>query len=101
MKKAVAIIFIVIFAAGIIHYFYSKEHCPVRFPSAGGGFDHVSHHHANASTCLCFLSALLCPESDDWVGASDFLIKLSPADENHLRASLGADIAHPPKSFLI
>lgn len=101
MKKAVAIVFLVIFAAGIIHYFYSEEHYPVRFPSAGGGFDHVRHRHANASTCLCFLSALLCPESDDWVGASDFLIKLSPAGKNHLRASLGADIAHPPKSFLI
>jgi hypothetical protein len=99
MKKAVVVVFIVIFAAGLFHYFYSEEHCPVRFPSAGGGIEQTRHHNVNTSTCLCFLSALLGPESDGWVGAPDFLIKLSPAGENRLRASLSADIAHPPKSF--
>jgi hypothetical protein len=99
MKKIVVVTFIVIFAAGMFHYFYGEEHGPVRFRSAGGGFGHVYYHLGNASTCLCFLNALLGPESDDWVGATDFLIMLSPAGENRLRASLGADIAHPPKSF--
>ena len=101
MKKAVVIVFVVIFAAGMFHYFYSEEHCPVSFPSAGGGFDHVHHHHRNAPTCFCSLSALLGPESDDWVGATDFRIMLTAAGENRLRASLGADIAHPPKYFLL
>jgi hypothetical protein len=99
MKKAVVVVFVVIFAAGMFHYFYSEEHCPVSYPSARSGFSYVHHPHGNASPCLCFLSTLLAPESDDWVRAPDFLIKLSPAGENRLRASLGADIAHPPKSF--
>ena len=101
MKKAVVVVFIVIFAAAMFHYFYGEDHCPVGFPSADGGFSHVRHHHANASTCLCFLSGLIGPESDNWVGATDFLIMLSPVGENRLLASLGADIAHPPKPFFV
>lgn len=101
MKKAVVIALIVIFAAGMFHYFYSEDHCPVRLPSAGGGFGHIYHHHGGESTCLCYCGSLLGPESDDWVGATDFRIMLSLAGESRLRASLGADIAHPPKSFLV
>ncbi|OGD20097.1 MAG: hypothetical protein A2Y70_08435 [Candidatus Aminicenantes bacterium RBG_13_64_14] len=101
MKKAVVVVIFLIFAAGMFHYFYGEDHCPVRLPLDGGGFGHLHHHHGNASTCLCFLNLLLGPESDDWVGASDFRIMLAPAGESRLRASLGADIAHPPKSFLV
>ena len=63
--------------------------------SAFGGVHH--HHHGNGSTCLCFVSALSGPEADDWVRATDFRIMLTPAGESRLRASLGADIAHPPR----
>jgi len=83
MKKAVAVVFILVFAAAMFHYFY--------------GEDHLHHHHGNASTCLCFVSALAGPEADDWVRAADFRIMLTPPGESRLRASLGADIAHPPR----
>ncbi len=99
MKKAAGVIFILIFAASMFHYFYGEEHCPARFPLADGGFEHVHHHHGNASTCLCFLSALFAPESDVWDGAADLWVPLAPAGESRLFASLGADIAHPPNSF--
>jgi hypothetical protein len=101
MKKTVVVAFVAIFAACMFHYFYAEDHCPVHCPSAGGGFGHVHHHHGNASTCLCFWSSLLGPEADDWVGATDFRIMRDPAGEIRLRASLGADIAHPPKSSLV
>jgi hypothetical protein len=101
MKKAVVVVFVVIFAAAMFHYFYGEDHCLGGIPSADGGFSRVHHHHANASTCLCFSSGLIGPESDNWVGATDFLIMLSPVGENRLLASLEADIAHPPKSFLV
>ncbi len=101
MKKAVLIAFIVIFTAGMFHYFYAEDHCQVHCPSRGGGFGHVHQHHGGASTCLCYWSSLFGPETDDWVGASDFRIQPAPVGESRLRASLGADIAHPPKSFLV
>ena len=97
MKKAVAVVFILVFAAAMFHYFYGEDHGAVRFPPADGGFTHVHHHHGNTSTCLCFVSALAGPEADDWVRATDFRIMLTPPGESRLRASLGSDIAHPPR----
>jgi hypothetical protein len=98
MKKAVAVVFILVFAAAMFHYFYGEDHGSVRFPSAGSALGNVHHHHhGSGSTCLCFVSALAGPEADDWVRATDFRIMLTPPGESRLRASLGADIAHPPR----
>jgi hypothetical protein len=97
MKKAVAVVFILVFAAAMVHYFYGEDHADVGLPPVNGGFNRVHHHHGNASTCLCFVSALAGPEAHDWVWVSDFRIMLTPPDESRLRASLGADIAHPPR----
>lgn len=101
MKKAVTVVFIVIFAAAMFHYFYGEGHCAGRFPSAGPGFGNVHDHHGHSSTCLCFTSALAGPESDEWVRIAHFRLMLPPPGGSRLRASLGADIAHPPKTCSI
>jgi hypothetical protein len=100
MKKAVAVVFVLVFAAAMVHYFYGEDHGAVRFPSGGGSFSRVHHHHGNTSTCLCFIYALAGPEADDWIRVSDFRMMLTPSGESRLRASLGADIAHPPRILL-
>jgi hypothetical protein len=101
MKKVVAVVFLVVFAAAMFHYFHGEDHNTVRFPSADGGFGNVHHHHGNSPTCLCFLSALFGPEPEAWGRTVDYWIPLVLADGSRLRASLGADIAHPPNDFLI
>jgi hypothetical protein len=100
MKKAVVVAFVIFFAIGMFHFFYAEDHCPVHCPSRGGGFGHVHQHHGGASTCLCFWSSLFGPEADDFVRALDFRIMSAPAEATRLRAPLGADISHPPKSSL-
>lgn len=100
MKKALLVAFVIVFAACMFHYFYAEDHCPVHCPSPGGQLGHVHNHHGNASTCLCFWSSLFGPEADDWAGAADYRVMSAPAEATRLRAPLGADIAHPPKSFL-
>ena len=101
MKRAVLVVFILVFAAGMFHYFYGEDHGTVRFPPAGSAFGNVHHHHGHATTCLCFMNALFVPEPDVWDGAADFRVPLAPAAESRLFASLGADIAHPPNSSLV
>ena len=100
MKRAVVVFFILIFAAAMFHFFYGEDHGAIHFPSEGGGFGRVHHHHGDASTCLSFLSGLFSPETADWDGAAVLRGALAPADGSRLFASLGADIAHPPNSFL-
>ncbi len=42
MKKSVAVLFILIFAAAMVHFFYGEDHCASYFPSEGGGFGQPS-----------------------------------------------------------
>jgi hypothetical protein len=100
MKKAAVIVFVILFAVGMLHYFYAEDHCPVHCPSRGGGFGHVHQHHGGASTCLCLWSSLFGPETDNLARAMDFRIMRAPAEAPRLRGPQGADIAHPPKSSL-
>jgi hypothetical protein len=100
LKKAVAFLFVLIFAAAMFHFFYGEDHCPSRFPSAGGGFGLVHHHHGNASTCLGFLSGLFGPETADWDGAADLHADLAQAGESRVLASLGTGIFRPPNFLL-
>jgi hypothetical protein len=100
MKKAAVVAFVIFFAVCMFHYFYAEDHCPVHCPSRGGGFGHIHQHHGGASVCLCFWSSLFGPEADDFARAMDFRIMIDTAEATYLRASLGADIAHPPKSSL-
>ena len=100
MKKATAVAFVIVFAVCMFHYFYAEDHCPIHCPAQGGKFGHVHHHHRDASTCLCYWSSLLGPETDDFARAMDFeTLTVLPASGRPC-ASLGADIAHPPKSSL-
>jgi hypothetical protein len=85
----------------MFHYFYGESHGAGRIPSASRVFGNVHHHHGNSSTCLCFASALAGPESDEWVRMADFRRTLPPPGGSRLRASLGADIPHPPEPCLI
>jgi hypothetical protein len=101
MKKAAVIAFVIFFAACMFHYFYAEDHCPVHGPSRGVGFGHVHQHHGGASVCLCFWHSLAGPEADDFARAMDFRLMRASAEATRLRASLGADIAHPPKSCLV
>ena len=100
MKNAAVLAFVVVFAACMFHYFYAEDHCPVHCPSQGGQLGHAHHHHGNASICLCFWSSLFGPETDDFAQAMAFATLASLAAAESPRAQLGADIAHPPKSFL-
>ena len=100
MKKSVAVLLILIFAAAMVHFFYGEDHCASYFTSEGGGFGRLHHQHGDASTCLSFLSGLFSPETADWDGAAVLRVAPAPADESRLFASLGADIAHPPNSLL-
>jgi hypothetical protein len=100
MKKAAVVAFALFFAVGMFHFFYAEDHCPVHCPSRAGQLGHVHQHHGGASTCLCFWSSLFGPETDDFARAMDFRIIGAPAGSTRLRAPLGADIAHPPKSSL-
>jgi len=96
LKKPVAVLFVLIFAAAMFHFFYGEGHCPSRLPTAGGVFCHVHHHHGNASTCLSFLSGLFGPETADWDGAAVIRVDLAAPVESRLSPSLAADISHPP-----
>ncbi|OGD27059.1 MAG: hypothetical protein A2V57_04065 [Candidatus Aminicenantes bacterium RBG_19FT_COMBO_65_30] len=98
MKKTAVLAFAVVFAVCMFHYFYAEDHCPVHCPSKGGQLGHVHHHHAAASTCLCFWSSLLGPEADEFAGATDFQLMTEQAGAIRPRGPLAADIAHPPKS---
>jgi hypothetical protein len=99
LKKPVVVLFVLIFAAAMFHFFYGEDHCPSGLPSTGGGFCQVHHHHGNASTCLSFLSGLFGPETADWDGAAVLRIALAPPVEGRPSPSLGVDISHPPNVF--
>lgn len=101
MKKTVSVIFILVFAVAMFHFFYGEEHGSVRFPSAVNAFNGVPHHHGDASTCLCCVNILFVPEPDAWDGAADFRSLPVPGGESRVLPSLGADILHPPNSFLL
>lgn len=100
MKKAAVLTVAVLFAIGMVHYFYAEDHCPVHCPSKAGDLGHV-HHHGGASSCLCFWSSLFGPETGDMIWAFDFEILTVLQASGRPRAPLGADIAHPPKSSLV
>jgi hypothetical protein len=100
MRKAAVAVFIAVFAVCMFHFYYAEDHCPVHCPSKGGQLGHVHHHHAGASVCLCFLSSLFSPETDDVVMAGDFLAAVALPADGCVLAMLSADIAHPPKSSL-
>ncbi len=99
MKKAAIVAFVIVFAAGMFHYFYAEDHCPVHCPTKAGGFGHVHQHPGGASTCLCFWSSLFSPETGGFAGATDFELVTAPKNEVVALGPLGADIAHPPKSL--
>jgi hypothetical protein len=99
MKRAAVAAFVVIFALVMVHYFFAEDHCPVHCPTKGGRLGHVHQHHAGAATCLCFWSALMGPESDEFVVAADLTIMAPAAASVRVRGSLGVDIAHPPKNL--
>jgi hypothetical protein len=100
MKKAVVLACAILFAASMCHYFYAEDHCPLHCPSRGGQFGHGHPHHPAASTCLCFWTSLLGPETDDFIAAIAFVSVLARSDDLRALPAAGADIAHPPKSCL-
>ena len=101
MKQAAIVAFVILFAAGMCHYFFAEDHCPVHCPSKAGGLGHVHPHHGGASTCLCFWSSLFSPETGGFTGATDFELMMAPENAALALGPLGADIAHPPKSLLV
>jgi len=101
MKRAAVVAFIIVFAACMLHYFFTEDHCPVHCPLKGGRMGHVHPHHGDASTCLCFWSSLFSPESAEFGRALDFAFLAAPESPAVGLDPLGADIAHPPKSFIV
>ena len=101
MKKVAVVPFVIFFALSMLHYFYAEDHCPAHDLSRGVGFGHVHQLHGGATVCLCFWSSLFGPEVDDFARATDFRLLRAMAEAARLRAPLGADIAHPPKSSLV
>jgi hypothetical protein len=99
MKKAAVLAFAAAFAVCMVHFYYAEDHCPVHCPTKGGRFGHVHDHHAGASTCLCFWSALSGPEADEFSEALP-VASLTPAgNEIAPDPPPGADIAHPPPTL--
>jgi hypothetical protein len=100
MKKAAVLAFAVVFAVGLIHFYYAEDHCPVHCPARGGRMGHVHAHHPGTTVCLCFLSALSGPEAADLPAAVEFLTVLDRPAPDRILGMTAADITPPPRSFL-
>lgn len=101
MKRTVGLIFVLVFFASMLQYFYAEDHCPVHRPSEGGRIGHVHPHYADASVCLCFWTSLFCLEPGEFGASAGFLAVLLPSASGRPLAAIGADIAHPPKPSLV
>jgi hypothetical protein len=100
MRKAAVLAFAAAFAICMIHFFYAEDHCPVHCPTRGGRVGHVHEHHAGATTCLCFWSALSGPEAYEFSMANPVAALTAAVNEIAPPSPLGADIAHPPKTLV-
>jgi hypothetical protein len=101
MKKAATLVFVIMFAACLFHFYYAEDHCPIHCLSRGARLGHVQPHHAGPSVCLCFWTSLLGPEVNDFVATSAFLADLALPSGGRLSGMLAADITPPPRSFLV
>ncbi len=101
MKQAVALALAALFVAGLIHFYYAEDHCPVHCPSRTGQFGHVHPHHPGGSVCLCFWSSLMGPEADDLPAMDAFLTFLVPASAEPVLGRAAADITPPPRASFV
>jgi hypothetical protein len=101
MKKAAVLAFAVVFALCMFHYYFAADHCPVHCTSRAAGLGRVHAHHPSGETCLCFWVSMVGPEPVDLDTASGFAAVMAAPCEGRPLGRLAADIAHPPKSFLL
>ena len=101
MKQAVALALAALFIAGLIHFFYAEDHCPVHCPCRSGQVAHAHPHHPGASVCLCFWSSLMAPEAAAPLTADMFLAFMTPPAADPILGRAAADITPPPRSLLV
>lgn len=101
MKKAAVLAFVFLFAAGLFHFYYAEDHCPIHCPTRAGGLGHVHPHHPGAEVCLCFWSSLMEPEASDFASTTVLLSVLARPAAGRPVGMLAADITPPPRSSLV
>jgi hypothetical protein len=101
MKKGAALVFAVVFAVCMFHFYYAEDHCPVHCPSKGGGIGHVHPHHAGAAVCLCFWTSLAAPESGEIPQTEAVLAVLARPAVERVLGMTTADLTPPPRSSTV
>ncbi len=101
MRKLAALALVVVFAGGLVHFYYAEDHCPVHCPSPGGQFGHAHPHHPGASVCLCFWSSLMAPEAVGPLPEGTFVALLAPDAAGRPLVAAAEDVTPPPRALLV